>query len=88
MPKMIQIRHVPDALHQRLKQKAAGAGMSLSDYLRREITHIAEYPSWDETVAMLDQLAPVRSDVSSVDLVHEARNERDEELWERVRPRP
>jgi plasmid stability protein len=37
MAKMIQIRHVPDALHRRLRARAALAGMSLSDYLRREL---------------------------------------------------
>jgi plasmid stability protein len=30
MPKMIQIRHVPDAVHGKLKARAALAGMSLS----------------------------------------------------------
>ena len=37
MAKMIQIRHVPDALHRRLRARAALAGMTLSDYLRREL---------------------------------------------------
>jgi plasmid stability protein len=37
MSKMIQIRHVPDALHRRLRSRAALAGMTLSDYLRREL---------------------------------------------------
>ena len=37
MTKMIQIRHVPEALHRRLRARAALAGMSLSDYLRNEI---------------------------------------------------
>src|SRR5438309_2067736 len=35
MSTMIQIRNVPDALHRRLKSRAALAGMSLSDYLLR-----------------------------------------------------
>src|SRR5947207_3403455 len=38
MPTMIQLRHVPDDLHRKLKARAALAGMSLSDYL------IARYP--------------------------------------------
>ena len=36
MSKMIQIRHVPDVLHRRLRARAAVANMSLSDYLRQE----------------------------------------------------
>lgn len=35
MPKMIQIRNVPDRLHAKLKARAAMAGTSLSDYLVR-----------------------------------------------------
>jgi plasmid stability protein len=31
MPKMIQLRNVPDDLHRKLKARAALAGMSLSD---------------------------------------------------------
>ena len=42
MAKMIQIRHVPDALHRRLRARAALAGMSLSDYLRRELEVAAD----------------------------------------------
>lgn len=45
---MIQIRNVPDALHRRLKSRAALAGMSLSDYLLAEIRQAAERPTLDE----------------------------------------
>jgi predicted nucleic acid-binding protein len=37
MPRMIQLRHVPDDLHRTLKARAALEGLSLSDYLLREI---------------------------------------------------
>ena len=51
---MIQLRHVPDAIHRKLKARAARKGMSLSDYLVREVTGIAEEPSieeWMEQIA-------------------------------------
>ena len=48
MPVMIQLRNVPDALHRRLKSRAAMAGMSLSDYLLAEIAQVAERPTVDE----------------------------------------
>jgi plasmid stability protein len=35
MPRMIQLRNVPDALHRTLKARAAFSGMSLSDYFNR-----------------------------------------------------
>jgi plasmid stability protein len=37
MTVMMQIRNVADALHRRLKSRAALAGMSLSDYLLSEL---------------------------------------------------
>jgi len=33
MSTMIQLRHVPDDLHRKLKARSANAGMSLSDCL-------------------------------------------------------
>jgi antitoxin FitA len=38
MSKMIQIRNVPDDLHTELKVRAAAAGMSMSDYIKRELS--------------------------------------------------
>lgn len=53
MATMIQIRNVPDALHKKLKARAALAGMSLSDYLLSEIRQAAERPTLDELRARL-----------------------------------
>ena len=55
MSMMIQIRNVPDALHRRLKSRAALAGMSLSDYLLSEIRQVADRPTLDELRARLKQ---------------------------------
>jgi plasmid stability protein len=55
MARIIQIRNVPDALHRRLKSRAALAGMSLSDYLLNEIRRIATRPTLDELHARLEQ---------------------------------
>jgi antitoxin FitA len=38
MSKMIQIRNVPDDLHRELKMRAAAVGMSMSDYIKRELS--------------------------------------------------
>ncbi len=48
---MIQIRHVPDALHRKLKMRAAMQGTSLSEYLMKEIELIADQPTLQETLA-------------------------------------
>ena len=57
---MIQLRHVPDAVHRKLKARAATKGMSLSDYLVLEVTELAKLPTMD---GWLDEIAtrePVR----------------------------
>ncbi len=48
MSKMVQIRDVPDEVHGILKARAAREGMSLSDFLKRELERAAERPSMQE----------------------------------------
>lgn len=54
MSKMIQLRSVPDALHRKLKARAAVEGMTLSDYLTGELRRIAERPTAQELKARLE----------------------------------
>jgi plasmid stability protein len=56
----IQIRNVPDALHRKLKSRAAGAGMSPSDYLLQEVRKSAEAPTLDELRERLAKLPRVK----------------------------
>jgi plasmid stability protein len=76
MPTMIQIRNVPDALHRRLKSRAALAGMSLSDYLLAELHRVAERPSIGELRERLESRAAIAPSVSPEQAV---RAERDAE---------
>jgi plasmid stability protein len=69
MAKMIQIRNVPDALHRRLKVRAASAGMTLSDYLLAEIRAFAELPTNDELQARLDRLPDVELSESPAEAI-------------------
>lgn len=62
MTKMIQIRNVPDDLHRRLKERAAKAGMSLSEYLLSEMEQVAEKPSLHEWLETVRQREPVELD--------------------------
>ena len=41
MPKVIQIRDVPDDVRDALAEAADAEGMSLSGYVRRELEHVA-----------------------------------------------
>lgn len=76
MSKMIQIRHVPDALHRQLKVRAAAAGMSLSDYLIREVRKIAERPTIEEIRTRLEALPPVHLKISPTKMLREERDRR------------
>src|SRR5207245_7671649 len=51
MSKMIQIRNVPDAVHRKIKVRAAQSGMTLSDYLLDEIERLAALPTREEMLA-------------------------------------
>lgn len=76
MPKMIQIRNVPDKLHRTLKARAAMAGMSLSEYLLKEMRAIAERPSLEQLRQRLARRRSVNPDVSPADAVREERERR------------
>lgn len=76
MPKMIQLRNVPDSLHRGLKARAAMAGMSLSDYLLAEIKEIAAKPSLSELRERLHKRAPISVEIDSARLVREERDAR------------
>lgn len=55
MTVMMQIRNVADALHRRLKSRAALAGMSLSDYLLSGLRQVAERPARDAPLLTQDR---------------------------------
>lgn len=55
MPKMIQIRNVPDDVHRRLKAKAAERGLSLSDYLLRMAERESGRVSVEEMSARIER---------------------------------
>jgi plasmid stability protein len=76
MSRMIQVRNVPDSLHRTLKARAALAGMSLSDYLLKELRMIAERPTMEEMRKRLQQLEPVELPESAADAVRAERDAR------------
>lgn len=76
MTRMIQVRHVPERLHRRLKTRAAGAGMSLSDYLRLELERAAAQLTAEELKERLAALEVVATDESAADAVRAERDAR------------
>ena len=76
MSKMIQLRHVPDELHRKLKARAALAGLSLSDYLLEEVRRVAERPTVAELRNRLASRTPVLPRLSPVKAVRAERDSR------------
>jgi antitoxin FitA len=56
---MVQIRNVPTELHRRLKARAAIEGMSMSDFVMRELRKALDRPTRQEILDRLRAL-PVR----------------------------
>jgi plasmid stability protein len=73
---MIQIRNVPDTLHRRLKSRAAMAGMSLSEYLLRELREVAERPTVEELRARLHERSPTTPAMAPAAAVRAERDRR------------
>lgn len=73
MSRMLQIRNVPDEIHRRLKSRAALAGMSMSDYVLREIEVVLSRPTRDEVFARIAELPPIDLDPPSAEVLREGR---------------
>jgi antitoxin FitA len=76
MSVMIQIRRVPDALHRKVKARAALAGMTLSDYLLGEIERIAALPTRDEMLARLHARKRVTLRTPAAEVIRRERESR------------
>jgi antitoxin FitA len=76
MSTMIQIRNVPDALHRRLKSRAALEGKSLSDYVLAELHRAAERPTLGELRERLKRRSAVTPDVAPAQAIRAERDAR------------
>jgi hypothetical protein len=76
MSTMIQIRNVPEALHRKLKSRAALAGMSLSDYLLAELRQLADWPTPTELRERLAQRSPTNPSPPPAEAVRAERDAR------------
>lgn len=72
--KMIQIRNVPDDVHRTLKMRAAAAGLSLSDYLLREIERDAKQPTLEEVLDKIKAAGSVHPPEDSATAVRAIRD--------------
>lgn len=76
MSKMVQIRNVPDAMHRKLKVRAAMAGLALSDYVKLELERALEKPTREELLGRLAKSTPVTLKPSAAALLRAERDSR------------
>ena len=74
--KMIQIRGVPEQLHNTLKARAAKSGMNISDFIKKELERIAERPSMQEWLERTQQSRPIITKKTAAQVIREMRDER------------
>jgi plasmid stability protein len=72
---MLQVRNVPDDVHAELRRRARAAGVSLSDYVLRELERVAARPPIEEVLA---RSASRRLVIPMSDVVEAIRAERPE----------
>ena len=73
---MVQIRNVPPEFHRRLKARAALEGMSMSDYILREVGKALERPTRAEVLERLRNRPVRRLKRNAADVIraeHDAR---------------
>ena len=72
---MIQIRGVSDDVHRTFKARAAREGMSLSDYLKKELEIIAQRPTMQEWLDRVSRAKPIRMKKRAAEIIREMRGE-------------
>lgn len=76
MSTMIQIRNVPPDVHRTLKARAALAGMSMSDYILRELKKVVERPTRSEILDRLAELPEVEVEPPPAAMIRDERDRR------------
>jgi plasmid stability protein len=74
MSKMIQVRDVPEQVHRILKARAAREGMSLSDFIKRELESSAEQPTMREWLERTRQAKPIPTKRSAAQIIRAMRD--------------
>ena len=73
---MVQIRNVPPEFHRRLKARAALEGMSMSDYILREVGKALERPTRAEVLERLRNRPVRRLKRNAADVIRAERDAR------------
>lgn len=83
----LQVKNVPEDVHAELRRRADARGVTLRDYVLDLLRRETRRPDLDEWLDRVAADPPVTLSVSSVDLVHAARAEREANLDRVLRDR-
>jgi plasmid stability protein len=85
MPKMIQVRNVPDELHRELMRRAKSRGRTLTDYVEEILEREMARPPREEVFERIRSRTPVDTGKPASELIREERerNERSRR-WNRL----
>ncbi len=81
MPKTVQIRDIDDDIYAALARRAADAGLTVPELLRREVGRLASRPSVDEWLERTRRRPSTISRAEVVEALEEIRGE-----WPDARP--
>jgi antitoxin FitA len=73
MSKTVQVRGVPERVHRILKARAASEGMSLSDFIKRELEHSIQRLTMREWLDRTARLKPIPTRRTGAQLVRDPR---------------
>jgi plasmid stability protein len=76
MSKMIQLRDIPDQIHSTLKARAAREGMSLPDFIKRELERTVERLGMSEWLDRTRKAKRIPMRRSAAQVVRELREAR------------
>jgi plasmid stability protein len=76
MPKMIQVRNVPDGLHRELMRRARSRGQTLTDYIKGILEREVARPDPEEVFRRILERTPVELPVPAATLIRGEREER------------
>jgi plasmid stability protein len=77
MPKMIQVRNVPDALHEELMRRARARGQTLTDLIQEILEREVARPRPEEVFERIRRSAPVDLRGSAAALIRQEREKRE-----------
>lgn len=75
----IQVKNVPDHLHDRLRDRAEAEGLTIGNYVLQVIERDLALPSRREWFERLHAREPVEG-IDAAELIREGRREREEQL--------